>query len=53
MVMKKFYSAPIVEIEKFDIADVITASTAYLGADAQANASATDNAYAEAVGIAW
>lgn len=51
--MKKFYSAPVVEIEKFDIADVITASTAYLGSDAQANAAATNGTYVEAVGIAW
>ncbi len=51
--MKKFYSAPVVEIEKFDVADIITASQ-FLGSDEiKANAAATDNIYTQAVGVEW
>lgn len=52
--MKKFYSAPVVEIEKFDVADIITVSV--LGSEASRimakNIVGEDAEYA-AVGIEW
>lgn len=51
--MKKFYSAPVVEIEKFEVADIITAS-AFLGKTDAAYAGLTgDSKYTEVVGIEW
>lgn len=50
--MKKFYSAPVVEIEKFEVKDIITAS-AYLGKTDSAYAGIAGTAYTEVVGIEW
>lgn len=50
--MKKIYSAPIVEIEKFEVADIITVS-AYLGKQDEAYAGIAGSAYTDVVGIEW
>lgn len=52
--MKKFYSAPVVEIEKFDVADIITVSV--LGSQVSydmAKKIVGENAEYAAVGIEW
>lgn len=51
--MKKIYSAPIVEIEKLDVADIITVSVLGSAESKALAAGVTGGAYTEAVGIEW
>lgn len=52
--MKKAYQTPVIDIEKFDVIDVITESAAAApGVVTGANADATDSTYAAAAEIEW
>ncbi len=46
--MKKTYSAPVMDIEKFDVIDVITDSAATVDTK-----NATDDTYTTVVGVEW
>ncbi len=48
--MKKTYSTPVIDIEKFDVVDIITESVQVTTAGA---AEATDGNYTYAVGVEW
>lgn len=43
--MKKLYSAPVMDIEKFDVVDVITDSSATTGLTGQNTTAGTNEAY--------
>lgn len=51
--MKKAYQTPVIDIEKFDVVDVITDSVNPAGIVTSANANATDGTYAVAAEIEW
>lgn len=48
--MKKTYSTPVIDIEKFDVVDIITESVQVTTVGA---ADATDGSYTYAVGVEW